>query len=127
MRPKYFMQITYEIDADILVIRQNGTTDTSEIQKMMSTALKDPLLTKGSHLLWDARDAPANASTNKMKSLLHIPGSSAGILSGNIAMLVTSDRQYGVARIFSVYAEEAGVTVKVLHNEQEAKDWLRHR
>jgi len=113
----------HEVDGPMLIIHQHAVTDPEDIRRAMAAALADPALRPGSHLLWDASEAPARASADKMRSLLHFQGASAK-LSNRCAMVVANDLQFGVARMFSVYAEEAGVTVQVFRDIAAAKAWL---
>jgi hypothetical protein len=121
------MDIDYEIDGDILLIHQNGVTDPEKIVQAMGIALKEPDLLPCSHLLWDAVDAPAQASAEKMKKLLAGIGSANSILSSRFALVVASKLQYGVSRMFTVYAEDQGITSKVFYDIVEAKKWLREK
>ncbi len=118
------MSIRYEIDGEVLIIRQNGVTDPVLIAETLAAALADAKLLPKSHLLWDATDAPAQASADKMKAFVR-SFDEMPQLSGRIAMLVATDLQWGVSRMFSVYAEDAGSTAAVFYEADEAMRWLR--
>jgi hypothetical protein len=118
-------EMSHEIDGNVLVIRQNGVTDPEIIISAMSKALADPLLLQDSHLLWDATDAPAQASADKMNMLLKGVSSVGGRLSGLMAFVVGTQLQYGVSRMFSVYAESVGMQAMVFYDLDEAKSWLQ--
>ena len=119
------MRIEHEIDGPILVIHQNGVTDPDEIIRGMNTAFLDPRLEPESHLLWNAVDAPAQATSEKMRMLLHDVRLKSDKLSSRCAMVVASEHQYGVSRMFSAYAEGVGVDVEVFYDFDEAKVWLK--
>lgn len=119
------MTITYTIDRDVLIIDQNGVTDPADIRQVLKQALADPRLAGGSHLLWDATEAPAQASADKMRSLIGGRWDRSSPLSNRIAMLVTTDLQYGLSRMFSAHADEAGYRVEVFCDKDDALQWLR--
>lgn len=119
------MGIHYELDDDILVVYQGNVSDSKAIAEVMTRALADPGLKAGSGLLWNGVDAPAEATPEKMQKLLSLYATTHGRLSRYIAMVVASDLQYGVARMFSVYARDVDVQVRVFHDMGEARKWLR--
>ncbi|XOV87650.1 MAG: hypothetical protein ACFHX7_22300 [Pseudomonadota bacterium] len=119
------MTMTHEIDGEILIIRQGNVTDPAEILVALGKAFADPALAPGSSLLWDATDAPAQASANKIESLLRSVGAGESPLARRCAMVVATALQHGVSRIFAAYAAEAGVDARVFHDLEEAKNWLR--
>lgn len=120
-------KLTHEIDGKVLVIHQNGVNDLPEIVRGMQTALADPALKPGSHLLWMAADAPATATPEKMQRLLTWVRGEGGKLSSRCAFVVANDLQFGVSRMFSVFSEERGLDVNVFYDVDEAKAWLRRR
>jgi len=48
----------HEVDGPVLMIHQHAVTDPEAIRRAMAAALADPALQPGSHLLWDASEAP---------------------------------------------------------------------
>lgn len=118
--------LTHEVEGDILVVYQNGVNDPDRIMAGMQAALADPALQPGTHLLWVAIDAPATATPEKMQRLLAWVGGQGGKLTRRCALVVATDLQFGVSRMFSVFSEERGLDVNVFYDLDEARAWLRH-
>lgn len=121
------MNMAHEIDGRILIIRQNGVTDAEEIIQAMNAAVADPRLQAGSHVLWDATDAPAQASAKKIRRLVAGFGSLSDKLSSRFAIVVENQIQFGVSRMLSAYSELVDVEVRVFFDVPTAKDWLLSR
>ena len=115
------MGISYKLDGDVLLVRQQGVADPDDIRTVMKSAFSEMNSPKNIHLLWDARESPAEASSEKIKNLLHL----GPALSGRIAILVSSQLQYGLARMTVAYGEQLGLSVRVLRDLDEASTWLR--
>lgn len=103
VRPKGpTMTVGYSIDGAVLTIHQGAETSAREFGIAISKALADPELPEPAYMLWDASSAPAEASRAKMQRLLKGFAALQGRIAPKVAMLVASERQYGVARMLSV-------------------------
>jgi len=114
------MALSYEMDADVLVIRQRDNVEAEEIRTLMDAAFSSIESFKNIHLLWDASEAPAQASADKIKRLLQL----ALPLSGCIAIVVSNKLQYGLARMTVAYGEQIGLKIQIFDNADLAKTWL---
>lgn len=118
------MTITYRIDGPILIVEQNRETDPRRIGGAVARALADPALPPQAHMLWDARDAPAQADASTMKRLLEGFAAIGTRLSNRFAVLVANDVQFGVSRMLAAYADEYDVEVDCFYDPDEARAWL---
>lgn len=119
------MLIAYEIEGRVLIIRQNDEKDLEAYLAVMAEANADERLQPGTALLWDGRRSRADASADTLKLLIHRIATSSDKLSLRCAMLVSSDLQYGVSRMLSVYAEDEGMDVAIFRSEEQAMAWCQ--
>jgi hypothetical protein len=75
--------------------------------------------------LIDARNATTNITAQEVRHLAH---RAAGMLSrvrlGPTAIVTNNDLVFGMARMYSVFAESAGAVVEVFRDMEAASRWL---
>lgn len=111
----------YEIRDNVLTIHQGRENDEQQILRIVGEALRDPALPAGSHLIWNATQAPAQASKEKMKRLIAGLALAGDRLSLRLAVVVSNRLQFGLARMLEAYGEGAGVKVWVCEDLEEAR------
>lgn len=116
--------MSYDIEEGVLVVHQNGVNDPDAIRACLKSAVMDHRLRDSSDLIWVAVTAPATATPQLMQNLLR-DNRHSGRLSDRMAIVVANELQYGVSRMFSVYAKEAGIEVRVFYHMDDARSWLR--
>lgn len=114
----------YEIDGGLLLIDQGTATDPALIMEVLGRAFSDNRLQPGAGILWDARQAPAQASATRMQGMLAGMASHPGGSDRRFALLVANARQFGVTRMLAAYAESYGIGVRPFFDVGEARFWL---
>jgi hypothetical protein len=119
------MPIRYTIDRTRhrLVTHADGVLTFHEINAHLDLEERNRDL--GWPELFDARGATTNLTTEQVRRLV---GRTAGMLRavdlGPTAIVTTNDTLYGMARVYSVFAEGVGALADVFSDIESATTWL---
>lgn len=111
-----------EPDTFVLVARGRLTLD--EVRRVHAEVLADPRMVPGVRILADNREMQGAFSAGELRTIARdmVPFSERGIET--IAIVCTSTLHYGVARMFSAFAEPFNLHVGVFRDYGEAEQWL---
>jgi hypothetical protein len=106
------------------VVNASGRVTYEETTDVLAQLLADPRLGPNIGILVDAREVTGAPATHELRLVarelraLH----AAGV--AGLAIVTSSTFVYGVARMFSVFAERSGIDVQVFRTMDEAERWL---
>lgn len=88
--------------------------------------MADPAFVPGFDLLMDLRATDDHPSAVDLRERARRSGGLVGRFSGRVAQVfVTNDAQYGMARMYSVFAQEFGITAEQFVSFEAADLWLK--
>jgi hypothetical protein len=121
------MAITYEIDEDagIATVTASGSIGQAEDLECFRALLADRAYRPGMGLLLDYRERESVATTEQVKQFV-AAGEKLREAFGDprIAVVVSGDVAFGMARMYSALAEESSVPTSVFRDLEEAMRWL---
>lgn len=110
----------------IVRVEVRGTPDLAEEKGIYQRFLRDPDYRPGMPILVDDRGREGMVDPAEVRSLAAAVSDSQVALRGTrCALLVGSDVQYGMSRVWAARAESSGMIVEVFRDEAEALRWLR--
>ena len=111
---------------DLFVVRATGDVTHDECQRALDDVLAHPAGRTGESrkLLVDGRGVTSAPSRDELYALAR--DMKTFIARGYGPMAIVTDRTfvYGVARMFAVFAELFGLSVRAFKSFDEASDWL---
>lgn len=120
------MSVGLEIDscAHVLVVRVVGTTTGAEIAESALGLLSNPSYEPSMNVIWDLREMVYEGGIEALVSLAAQVAAGAVTEHSRVALLVATDHDYGVARLYAMRAEPAPVEYRVFRDEPEARAWV---
>ena len=118
------MPITAELDraAGIWELTTDGSITLEEIAELALTNEWEGVR----RFLWDhrgVREAPE--STDDLREAAAFSNEVRDLFAGGrVAIVVSSDLDFGLARMFQVFAEGSGIDHEVFRDRDAARDWL---
>lgn len=121
------MPVSYEFDESILVLRMVEHYLPADIRAALAAALQADARPALTGMLFDvsASTSLGARSTRDVRSMAALLSHLAPQFGGRLALLATTDLQYGQMRLGSVDVEAAGVEVWPFRDRSEALRWLR--
>jgi len=120
------MAIDRSRDAAIWVLRVTGTITLEEFKRAIIETFADPAFTQGSPILWDMRDfdtTVADAATfSELVLFNEKTADERG--GGRSAIVVSSEVDYGMSRMFQSIADGLPTDFAVFRSYRDARDWL---
>lgn len=109
---------------DTFLVQATGIVTYKEVHEGIEEILGFPLGGASSRVLVDARGVTSAPSATELR---RIAGDMSPLIERGLGpMAIVSDGfVYGVARMFSVFAEVFGLSVRVFREMEEAQGWLR--
>lgn len=101
-----------------------GKVTYDEVQAAIDELLAHPKLAPGANVLTDARDVTGTPSTAELRLIARQMRQLTDRGVQAFAIATDSTYVYGIARMFSVFAEFAGVSVAAFQDMREAQTWL---
>lgn len=124
------MPISHYVDTDlgILKVTRSGSIQTQDEAKAFRDRKKDPLIKPGIPVLVDCREVSPSDSTEVVEYLAKVTVDIAHRLGcGPLAILVNTDVEYGMARMFMILIELEHPTTMVFRDPEEAIEWLGNK
>jgi hypothetical protein len=122
------MPITYRIDraAHRVVLALSGAMVNQEIDACYGRLFLDPDYIAGLDLLVDLRASDDMPSAIDIRERARRAGALKGRFSGRVAQVfATNGVQYGMGRMYSVFAQEFGIISDAFTSLEEADQWLK--
>lgn len=122
------MEISFDQDRGVCYLRLAGQPDKQEILAAFDAAVTDERYSSGMGRLWDFRNADLsllNAGTIAAMAE-HPMQYPSGINDVKVAFVASRALEFGLSRMFEVFASSAGDTkVRVFYSLDEAESWLQ--
>lgn len=122
------MPIVHRVDPEtgILFVRRWGSITSQDEDEALQRRHDDPLVVAGIPTLVDCRDVEAIDTIEVVKHLANRAAKITAELScGPLAIVVSSDAEYGMARIYEALTDLVHPRTKVFRNYDKALRWLR--
>lgn len=117
--------IKIDREKSIAVITVQGTPKVSDIRHTIEALLDHPDHLDGMDEIWDFREASLTFSANELEDLALFVNQHLDKLARHTALVVSKDLEYGIARMWSAYAEAKAPQVRhIFRDMEEALDWL---
>jgi hypothetical protein len=121
------MAVTYRIErsAHRVVVTVSEAMDNEAVNACYVQLFADPAFVIGLDLLIDLRAAHTHATAIQLRERARRSGASKHLMSGRVALLcATNDVHFGMARMYTVFAGEFGITAEAFTSLDEASTWL---
>ena len=118
------MPLTFDLEEGVGVFRSSGEVDYQEAMQVYQGGL-DALVERNdpvSLVLFDLLESNENRSQAELRAIVDAARRSLG--EARMALLARSELLYGLSRMFSAFAEQAGFDVEVFKRRDEALSWL---
>lgn len=111
-------------EPDTFMVCASGKVTFEESQLMLDEVLAHPRFGSGAQLLVDGRTVSGAPSAAELRTIAThlVPMLQRGM--GPIAIVTDSPMVYGVARMFSTFAELVSATVMPFRSMTDAEQWL---
>ena len=120
-----FMPLAIAFDKPcVLTVRASGHVTFAEVQSLMDELVRDERMSPGIHVFADCRDIQKTLSTKELQAVSRNMRPLLDRGMGPIAIVTSSTFIYGVARMFSFFAEAMGASVHAFRSADEASNWL---
>ncbi len=106
------MAVAYRIDhqAHRVIFQVTGSMDNEAINACYAQLFADKAFVPGLDLLVDLRAAEGHPTAIQQRERARRSGAMKHLLSGRVALLcATNDVHFGMARMYSVFAQEFGI------------------
>jgi len=123
----YTMPVTHYVDSkrNILFVTRSGRTNPEEEAASFHARKNDPAVSPGIPVFVDSRGVdPPDSPETIQQVAVNVAENAARLECGRTAILVGSDVQYGMARMFMALTELIHPNVEVFRDEQTALEWL---
>ncbi len=114
-----------EDEPPMLRVRRWGAIPEVDEDDDFKACLADPRVGPGIPVLVDCSDIDPPDDPHTIRHLAdRLPRLVANLRCGPVALVVSSDVQYGMARMYMAYTDLAHPDTEVFRNLEEAREWL---
>jgi len=117
------MPVTYLVAPHQVDVSATGFLTEADAVNLVSALATDPTLETESSMLFDAFEADADSSPEELARIAALFATLKPYLV-RIAVVAGSDLMFGLAREYSVYAEQVGLDVRPFRDRATAQGWL---
>jgi hypothetical protein len=118
------MGVSYRIEKDVAVVTNSGSFTNLDVEETLLALTQDQDCKPGMRVLFIDKGSNYNPPEHGPKEAAYILDLLVPRISERIAIVVTKDVHFGIARMIEVYCEAHEVTFKVFRKEQAARHWL---
>jgi hypothetical protein len=122
------MPIKHRVDpaSNTMFVTRSGSIDTHDEEQAQRERQTDPLVVPGIAVLVDCREVEPADSTEVVQYLAdNITALAANLQCGPVAIVVSSEVEYGMARMYQLMTDLEHPETAVFRDYREALDWLR--
>ena len=105
-------------------VRASGEVTVVEIQSAIAGILSHPRMHSGTDVLVDAREVERVPTTPDLRRVARWMKPMVDVGLGAVGIVTENPVIFGVARMFSVFAEAVGASVGAFRDVDEARAWL---
>jgi hypothetical protein len=120
------MPVRAEFIQDVLALRMVGRYEPVDIRAAFRMALQQHASATVRGLLFDVRDSDVLHArpADEIRTMAQFLSAHAQQFGRRLALVASTDVDYGLMRMGSVYVAEEGVMTAVFRDERDAQDWL---
>ena len=123
------MALSYEFDGQVLRFTSEGDFDFDEGLKVLHGGLdraREVSREQGRRIptLIDIRHSTEQRSSDELRQVAEAIGEAQDVLDSRLAIVVLAPHLYGLSRMFAVFADWAGVEVRIFSDPDKATQWL---
>jgi hypothetical protein len=121
------MPISHRIDQDlgVVYIHVSGRIHPLDQSRHLKTLLADPDFRSGFHYLLDWRDGDESNTSEEVRMMADaVRREAARLGGGRFAIVVRSDVQYGLTRVFAAFMGDAPMEFQTFRQIEDATRWL---
>jgi hypothetical protein len=119
------MVISYELDDQLLIIKTEGNFQPQDLQATFEKVFSDPDFKPGINILVHDLDSIFVPTSKQIETGAKNIEEMMKKFSAKMAIVVSSDVNYGMGRMMEIYCEQRDIDVKVFKELGIAKKWLR--
>lgn len=124
------MPISHKVMSDppLMLVRRWGDIDTQDERAACAAREADPRVVPGLPVLVDATEVERADTVEVIRYLADcVTHTAAALQCGPVAIVVASDVEYGMARMYMALTETAHPDTEVFRGIQAARHWLARR
>ena len=119
------MPVTFEFaESGTCLVSASGSVTYEEVEDVIGLLLADDRMRSGARILADCRYVASAPATAELKSIAHDLSPLVQRGMGPVAVVTDSIVVYGIARMFSVFAEAFRARVMPFRCFEDARSWL---
>jgi predicted HAD superfamily phosphohydrolase YqeG len=118
------MPITYELKDQLLTIRTQGDFEQTDLSKMIHEIFKDPVFEPGIKILVHDLDSVYIPTSQDIETGAKNMEQFMKKFSAKLALVVSSNVNFGMGRMLETYCESRDINVKVFKDLEKAHQWL---
>ena len=118
------MAISYELDDQLLIIKTEGDFQPEDLQATFEKVFSDPDFKPGTKILVHDLDSVFVPTSQQIKAGAKNIEEIMKKFSTKMAIVVSSDVNYGMGRMMEIFCEQRDINVKVFKELERAKIWL---
>jgi hypothetical protein len=119
------MPISYELEDQLLIIKTEGDIQPEDLQETFQKVFVDPAFEPGTKILVYDLDSVFVPTTKQIEAGAKNIESVMKKFASKMAIVVSSDVNYGMGRMMEIFCEQRGIDVKVFRDFDIAKNWLQ--
>ena len=119
------MAIKYELDDQLLVIKTEGNLQPEDLQETFRNIVKDQAFKPGIKILVHDLDSLFIPTSKQIETAAKSMEKFMKQFSAKMAIVVSSDVNYGMGRMMEIFSEQRGFDLKVFKEFEAAKVWLK--
>ena len=123
------VSVEYDPSSRVMTYRVSEDPGLDEMREAVNERMANPDYAKGIHVVWDLR--AADFSSLESGRLRQVSAEAArrletGPSDARIAVIASGDLEYGMARVYEVYAGGDPSRIRVFRTEEGVESWLIH-
>ncbi len=118
------MAISYELDDQLLIINTEGDFQPEDLQATFEKVFSDPDFKPGIKILVHDLDSVFVPTSKQIEAGAKNIEEIMKKFSSKMAIVVSSDVNYGMGRMMEIFCEQRDINVKVFKELERAKIWL---
>ena len=118
------MGVDYRIEEGVAIVTNSGSFTNQDVEETLHALTRDQDCKPGIRVLFIDKGSDYSPRKHGAEEAARILGLLVPNISERIAIVVTKDLHFGIARMIQVYCEDHGVAFRVFREEQAARNWL---
>ncbi len=108
----------------VFTLVASGELTISEAKEGARAVYADPRFVEPTRVIWDLRDTRVGWKSEEVKGFSEFILGNRGSGRGKVAVVASSNLEFGLARMFEVMSQRAPMEMMVFRDADEARDWI---